>query len=227
MRIPRVVLKALPHVFTVAMFIPSLLMIAPLSETMTHDLKQICIAAWQPWPAYVATLLAVANRVGGSSFSNDGRKTASSLRYVYAFAFANTAIAHLVSVVVSAATVAAPGIFQKRYLEALHPLSVFATPLPWASPALEVSTVGQGVQVFLRWDYVIGSAGVLVWAVSLIRSAHRAAGVQASLPSLLAKVVALSVLASPTGAAVELMWEREELFLDDADETRAMTSSKK
>ncbi|EFZ02991.1 hypothetical protein MAA_00065 [Metarhizium robertsii ARSEF 23] len=134
MRIPHTVLRALPHVFTVAMFVPSLLMIVPLSETMTHDLKQICIAVWQPWPAYVAVLLVAAYLVGGRGDA-DARKTASSLR--------------------------------------LH------------------------------------------------RGAHRAAGVEVGLASVLAKVAALSVLASPAGAAVELMWEREELFLRDADADRA------
>ncbi|KAK8925505.1 Epoxide hydrolase aurD [Metarhizium anisopliae] len=220
MRIPHTVLRALPHVFTVAMFVPSLLMIVPLSETMTHDLKQICIAVWQPWPAYVAVLLVAAYLVGGRGDA-DARKTASALRYVYAFAFANTAVAHLVSVVLSAATVAVPAVFRAPYREALHPGNVFAAPLPWATPALRVATVGQGVQAFLRWDYLIGSAGVLVWAVSLHRRAHRAAGVEVGLASVLARVAALSVLASPAGAAVELMWEREELFLRDADADRA------
>lgn len=220
MRIPHGVLKALPHVFTVGMFIPSMLMIVPLSETVTHDLKQIFIAIWQPWPAYVAILLVAANVVVSPFFTDkdtpaNNRRIQSSLRYVYAFAFANTTIAHLISLVVSLATVAVPQIFQKKYLQSLHPLSVFETPLPWATPALKVATVGQGVQAFLRWDYIIGSAGVLVWAVSLYRSAHRATGTEVRLVDLLTKVVALSVLCSPTGAAVELMWEREELFLRD------------
>ncbi|KHN94014.1 uncharacterized protein MAM_08143 [Metarhizium album ARSEF 1941] len=226
MQIPPVVLRALPLVFTVAMHVPSLLMLVPLSETMTHDLKQICIAIWQPWPAYVAVLLVAANAMcakplPGASTGNGTQDTAGSLRFVYAFAFASTAIAHLVSIIISAATVAVPSIFQERHRASLHPRSVFATPLPWASPALEVSTVGQGVQVFLRWDYIIGSAGVLIWALSLHQSAHRAAGVRPCSSGLVAKVVALSILCGPTGAAVELMWERDELFLRDAAADKA------
>ncbi|TWU71182.1 hypothetical protein ED733_001149 [Metarhizium rileyi] len=232
MRIPHGVVQALPHVFTVAMFVPSLLLVAPLSETMTPDLKQICIAIWQPWPAYVAVLLVLVNVVTGSSVGHgDGpssnAKRTSSLRYVYAFAFANTAVSHLVSLVIPAATVIVPSIFQTQYLEPLHPLSVFATPFPWASAAFKVSTVGQGAQIFLRWDYVIGSTGVLVWALSLYRSAHRAVNVQVSLSDLLFRVVALSVLCSPVGAAVELMWEREELFLHDSDKTKKAVGSNK
>jgi hypothetical protein len=225
MRIPRAVLKALPHVFTVGMFVPSMLMIAPLSDTITHDMRQIFIAIWQPWPAYVATLLVVAKLVLGPFLSDrdtpaDNAKARSSLRYVYAFAFANTTVSHLVSVVISLATVAAPQIFQPEFRDALHPLAVFDTPLPWASPVLKVATVGQGVQAFLRWDYLIGSTGVLVWAVSLYRSAHRAANADFGLCSLATKVAALSVLSSPVGAAVVLMWKREELFLRDAQKAK-------
>lgn len=226
MRIPHGVLKALPHVFTVGMFIPSMLMIAPLSQTITHDLKQIFIAVWQPWPAYVAILLVVANVVVGAFTSDadtpaNNRKVRSSLRYVYAFAFANTTIAHLICVIVSVATVAAPSLFQKQYVQALHPYTVFDTPLPWATPALKVATVGQGVQAFLRWDYVIGSTAVVVWAVSLYRSANKAVGERVNVCEMLVKVGLLSVFCSPVGAAVELMWEREELFLRDGEKTKS------
>lgn len=231
MRIPHSVLKALPHVFTVGMFIPSMLMIVPLSKTMTHDLKQICIAIWQPWPAYVAILLVIANVVVGTFTSDadtpsNNRKIRNSLRWVYAFAFANTTISHLICVIVSVATVAAPSLFQKQYIEALHPYTVFDTPLPWVTPALKVATVGQGVQAFLRWDYVIGSTGVVVWAVSLYRSANKAVGEKVDVLEMLVKVVLLSVFCSPVGAAVELMWEREELFLRDTEKTKTGGSKK-
>ncbi|KAK2596641.1 hypothetical protein QQS21_006262 [Conoideocrella luteorostrata] len=232
MRIPHGVIKAIPHVFTVGMLVPSMLMIAPLSEIVTYDLKQILVAIWQPWPAYVAILLVLAHYTVGGFFSDvdtpaNNRKIRSSLRYVYAFAFANTAISHIITWSVSLATAVVPGIFQEKYADVLHPRRVFETFLPWTSPALKVATVGQGVQVFLRWDYLIGSAGVLIWSISLYRSAHRAANVKVGLLELATKVIALSALSSPVGAAVELMWEREELFLQDVEKPAKAGSSKK
>ncbi len=178
LRIPNSVLRVLPFAFVLGMLVPSSLMLLPVSETITPDVKQILIAIWQPWPAYVAILLRFAHTAlpptgqeeDSPQSTAKGRR---SLRYAYAFAFANTAIPHIVTLTVSLATVAAPAIFDPKYREALHPLNVFHTPLPWTSPVVQVTTVGEGVHGFLRWDYLIGTAGVLVWAISLYRTAHR------------------------------------------------------
>lgn len=216
--IPHAVLRALPFAFVIGMLVPSGLMILPQSETITSDLKQILIASWHPWPAYVAILLGIAHLVLTPLQRNDGspdskRSSRRSLRYVYAFAFANVAISHLVCVTISLATVAAPAIFAEPFLESLHPLKVFETPLPWQSPVVRVDTVGQGMQTFLRWDYLIGTTGVLVWAVSLYKTAHRAVYGRVDGLGLLIKTALLTLLSGPVGAAVELLWERDELVL--------------
>lgn len=216
LRIPNSVLRVLPFAFVLGMLVPSSLMLLPVSETITPDVKQILIAIWQPWPAYVAILLRFAHTAlpptgqeeDSPQSTAKGRR---SLRYAYAFAFANTAIPHIVTLTVSLATVAAPAIFDPKYREALHPLNVFHTPLPWTSPVVQVTTVGEGVHGFLRWDYLIGTAGVLVWAISLYRTAHRFVYGRVDNIGLLLKTAWLTVLAGPVGAAVELMWERDEL----------------
>ncbi|KYK61145.1 hypothetical protein DCS_02286 [Drechmeria coniospora] len=222
--IPHSVLRAMPLAFAAGMLLPSGLMLAPESEIFTSDLKQIFIALWQPWPVYVASILFVVHVASPSAPVNDqspadARASRSSLRFVYAFAFAIAAVPHLVSIVISAATVVAPTMFDLQFLEPLHPLNVFAAaPWPWSNPVVQVETVGEGVQAFLAWDYLIGSTAVLVWTVSLFKSAHRAVYGPAEKTCLALKVMSLVLLAGPVGAAVELMWEREELVLqaDDA-----------
>lgn len=221
-RAPRAVLNVIPYVFIIGYLVPSLLLIAPLSETITTDVKQIIIAAWQPWPLYISILTTVAHILFSPFVSSDktidgGRATLSSLRKVYAVAFANTAINHLIPWTISLFTILEPQFFKKEFLNALHPLNVFQLPLPWAQPALQISELGAGVHVFLRWDYVIGSTGVLLWALSLHRNAHRAILGKAGGLRLLIKVALLSVVASPVGAAVELMWERDELIVHETD----------
>lgn len=225
-------LNALPFVFMVGYMVPSTLMILPLSETITADLKQIFIAIWQPWPAYVAILSTIVHFVFSPFVANDrsidgGRATLRAFRRVYAFAFANAAIAHLVSWIVTLATVAAPAIIDERYREALHPLKVYHIPVPWGSPLLQVETMGQGVHAFLRWDYLIGSAGVLVWAISLYKSAHSTVYGQVGWFGLVLKTVLLSVFAGPVGAAVELMWERDELVFNEMGGVKREVSKQK
>lgn len=219
-RVPRAVLNAIPFAFLIGYLVPSLLLIAPLSDTITPDVKQIIIAIWQPWPIYTSVLIATANILFSSFVSNDnnangGRATLSSLRKVYAVAFANTAINHQVPLVISLATVVEPRFFRDTFARVLHPSVVYQAPLPWANPTLQVPDVGSGVHVFLRWDYIIGSAAVLLWALTLHRNAHRAILGKAGCLGLLVKAALLSAVAGPVGAAVELMWERDELVIHE------------
>lgn len=219
-RVPRAVLNAIPLVFTVGFMVPSALLILPRSEQITTDLKQIFIAVWQPWPAYTSILLVIVNLVFSPFVRNDrnvddGRATQRALRRVYAYAFGNAAVTHLISWIVSLSTVIAPSIFKPEYVSSLHPFKVFDIPQPWASPVTQVSTLGEGVHAFLRWDYLIGSAGVLIWAVSVYKSAHRVVYGRVGCLGLVTKVVLLSLVAGPTAAAVELLWERDELVMNE------------
>ncbi|KAJ5677218.1 uncharacterized protein N7477_002851 [Penicillium maclennaniae] len=223
-RIPRVVLVVLPAIFAVGFMLPTQAMVLPTPDVISVDMKQIAIAIWQPWPAYVSILTTVAYYVLSPFFVDDQRASLSSSRWVYAFAFANASLSHLVSWIVSLATVMAPGLFNDRFLDPLHPSKVFSIPLPWSG--LKVDTVADGVHVFLRWDYIIGSAGVLLWALTLYTVAHRRILNFVSWPTLLLKVGLLTALTGPAGAAVELMWERDELVFRETDTTLVSRSKK-
>ncbi|RDW68949.1 uncharacterized protein DSM5745_08709 [Aspergillus mulundensis] len=220
-RVPRAVLKAIPLVFVVGYMVPTGLMLIPVSDNVTPDLKQVLIALWQPWPAYVSILLTFAHLAFSPFTANDStlegsRATLRSLRWVYAFAFANTALTHIISWVIPLTTVAVPWIFKEEFLQPLHPLVVFDIPKPWGAPVL-VEDVGAGVHAFLRWDYIISSTATLIWALSLYRAAHRVVygRVRPGCVVLLAKIAALTALTGPVGAAVELLWERDELVFNE------------
>lgn len=224
-RIPRAVLVALPLVFVAGFMVPTHMMALPAPSMVSVDFKQIAIAIWQPWPAYVSILSTVAYYVLSPFFSNNHRASMSSLRWVYAFAFINASLSHLVSWIVSLATVVVPMLFEQRFLEALHPANVFGIPLPWSG--LTVDTVGHGVHVFLRWDYVIGSAGVLIWAIFQYTVAHRQILGTVMWTSLLFKIAILSAVAGPAGAAVELIWERDELVFSETGGNKQQVSTSK
>ncbi|KAL4864444.1 hypothetical protein BDV12DRAFT_205682 [Aspergillus spectabilis] len=218
-RVPRAVLKALPVVFVIGFMVPTGLLLIPVSEQVTTDLKQIFIALWQPWPAYVSIILTIVHVVFSPFTTNDhsvegGRATLRSFRWVYAFAFGHAALSHIISWTIPLATVATPWLFKEEYLEALHPLAVFDIPKPWETPVL-VENLGAGVHAFLRWDYLISSAGILIWALTLYQNAHWVVYGRAGCIGLFAKAAALTVVAGPVGAAVELIWERDELVINE------------
>lgn len=224
-RVPRAVLASMPLIFAVGFMVPTNMMVLPAPSVISVDFKQIAIAIWQPWPAYVSILSTVAYYVLSPFFSDNNRASMSSLRWVYAFAFINASLSHLVSWIVSLATVIVPALFEKRFQEALHPANVFFIPLPWSG--LMAENVGHGVHVFLRWDYMIGSAGVLLWAIHLYSVAHKQILSTVSWPSLLFKTALIATLAGPAGAAVELIWERDELVFTETDGSKQRVSKDK
>lgn len=231
-RIPRAILVAIPVVYTIGCQVPGILMILPRSEWMTADLKQLMIAIWQPWPAYVSILLTISSVVLPAFLQEDNatpagnRRYRTALRHAYAFTFGGVAVSHLVSVIIPLASVLAPTLFQKSVLGDLHPFKVFETPRPWASPAPQLLSVAQGTKNFLRWDYIVGTLGTLVWATTLYTTAHRNVYGRVDYVDLARKVVPLTLLSGPVGAAVQLMWERDELLLQ-TDGKPVVTAHKK
>ncbi|KGO78185.1 hypothetical protein PITC_034000 [Penicillium italicum] len=221
-RIPRAVLVALPLIYVVGYMVPTVAMALPAPSVISVDLKQVAIAFWHPWPAYVSILTTFAYLTLSPFFSNNHRASMSSLRWVYAFAFANASLSHIVSWVVSLATVVVPVLFEERFLGSLHPANVFSVSLPWSG--LTVGNLGDGVHVFLQWDYNIGSAGVLIWAISLYTAAHKHLLNPVSSPSLLFKIALLTLVAGPAAAAVELIWERDELVFTETVGSRQEAS---
>lgn len=218
-RIPRAVLNAIPVVFVIGYLVPTGVLLIPWSEDYPPYLKQASFAYWQPWPAYVSIMLTVVHALFSSFTRNDhnvegGRATLSSLRWVYAFAFSLASLSHIVSWAIPLAAMVLPDIFGNGAEDALHPFVVFGVPKPWETPSL-VQEIGEGVHALLRWDYLIASAGVLIWAVSLYQTAHRVVYGRAGFVGLVFKVAALTVLTGPVGAAVELMWERDELVMNE------------
>ncbi|KAL4863506.1 hypothetical protein BDV12DRAFT_177428, partial [Aspergillus spectabilis] len=216
-QVPRAILNAIPLVFLVGFIAPTGLLLVPTSSHVSTDLKQIFIAIWQFWPAYISILLTSIHHFC-YPYPENIPSTLHSLRWVYAIAFANTGITHIISWTISLASVAASWLFSREYLEALHPGVVFGVPKPWEAKSLE--NLSDGAHSFLRWDYLIGSAGVLVWAISLHQTAHRLVYGRVDYPELFFKASILTALVGPVGAAVELMWERDELISNEDNSAR-------
>lgn len=217
--IPRHVLTAIPLIFTLGYFIPSLLTILPAPKIVTFDQKQILIAIWQPWPLYVSAMttfvyyfLSPRPSPATKTSLTELRKP---LRRVYAFAFGHAAIAHVAVTAISLAALIAPVIFDERFVHALQPQQVFATLLPHRNADLQVRSVGEGVHIFLRWDFLIGTTALLLWAVHVNANAQFKIGRRVAWADLLGRTILYFVAVGPVATAVELVRDRDEMVLEN------------
>ncbi|KAL4875742.1 hypothetical protein BJY04DRAFT_211077 [Aspergillus karnatakaensis] len=213
--VPRIILKSIPLVFIPGFYLPTSLLLIPAPAQVSTDLKQIFIAIWQFWPAYISFMLTTIRYLSPSPTADANHSTLRPLRCIYALTFANTAIPHIISWTIPLASVATPWLFNPVYLESLHPGIVFFIPRPWDAKPL--TNLADGAHSFLRWDYLIGSAGVLVWAVALYIAAHKKVSKRIGSLEFGAKIFFLTLVAGPVGAAVELVWERDELVFEQGD----------
>ena len=63
----------------------------------------------------------------------------------------------------------------------------------------------------MQWDLLIGSLAVLVWAVTLALQAQRTRLWAFEWLESFSKVAALVCVSGPVGAAVMIVWERDEM----------------
>ncbi|KAJ5195261.1 uncharacterized protein N7498_008699 [Penicillium cinerascens] len=214
-RVPRAVLTALPVAMTIGYLVPSLLMILPAPTLVSVESKQMFIALWQPWPIYVSILTPVLSFALSPYLDHNHRASLNSLRWVYGSAFLLGAGPHIVAEVVSLAAWVVPILFPEGLRDVFHPANMLGLPLPWSS--MEVQTMAEGTRIFLVWDYLIGSAGFLIWAIKLHHVAQARIMNTARLTHLCLKAFLLTAIVGPAAAAVRLVWERDELiFAEEA-----------
>ncbi|KAI9826573.1 MAG: hypothetical protein M1832_006169 [Thelocarpon impressellum] len=138
------------------------------------------------------------------------------LRRVYIFAFVVSSVSHIASLALSFASIIVPAIFKPSIVAALHPAQVFIPSSPIAAPPAK--SLGDGFHTFLMFDGIIGLTATLVWAIVLNRNAHGSHPIGASgWASLLVKVTGLTLVAGPAGAAIALVWGRDELVLEEGE----------
>ncbi|KMP01304.1 hypothetical protein CISG_05043 [Coccidioides immitis RMSCC 3703] len=210
--------------------LPTILMAFPNMSKGLLPSKQHAIAFWQPWPIYISLIQYVLSKFSiicscfgpqSNNITSRQTKTRNGLRRIYAFAFSCAAIPHLASWTISLAAWVFPTLFSPKTASTLAPRNVFVNQFPWSSARPE--SLGVGTLWFLQWDHLIGAIVALVWTAILYAAAHIECRIPISGFKLMLKVVTFCVVAGIAGAAVELMWERDELLLDLQDAKRDKT----
>lgn len=213
-------LLTLPISVSLALFLPNVLMALPVPSRLSPDYaaKQSYTGLIQFWPFLLAAcqfLLPIIVSAGTSGVQalSERDKQIKSLKYLrrcYAFALFAASMGHLTAFGIPLLAHIFPTLFNPAYLQQLELSNIFIpkSPLP---PIQLMTSVSDSVMHFLHWDLLTGSTAVLVWAIALRVQAQERSFWAYEWVEGLVKVAALTVASGPVGAAVAIMWERDEL----------------
>jgi hypothetical protein len=216
-------LLTLPISVFLALLLPNILMALPVPSRLSPDYssKQFYTALIQFWPLllaasqFVLPIVVSAVTTGAQALSEHDKKTKSLkyLRRCYGSTISVATISHLVAVGIPLLAHIFPGLFNPAYLPQLQLSNIFvpSSPLP---PIQPMTSVADSVLYFLHWDLLTGSVAALVWAVALRAQAQERSFWAYEWVQGLVKVAALTAVSGPVGAAVAVMWERDELVFE-------------
>ncbi|PGH18168.1 hypothetical protein AJ80_04555 [Polytolypa hystricis UAMH7299] len=231
MSVPAPHIWALPVSVIVGIFAP-LLVVIGIKSSFT---KQAAIVVWSLWPVFASIaqfglsrlirLFAPLSPHRGAHPNTQSQSTRAALRYAYSFAFACTAISHVISWTITLCASIWPALLNPVLATALRPDEIMLPPLPWSSARIESDA--QGCIWFLQWDKQTAAIAVIVWVISLYRTAHASRGIEVNWLGVIVKIVLLGLVSGLGGVAVELMWEREELMLDTTPPASTKAKDKK
>lgn len=132
-------------------------------------------------------------------------------RFMYMFAFSLAALPHICVLFLSTLAAIYPKLFAKDAARRMHPHNLFSLTSPWSGK--KAPSLDEGLKWLLQWDVLISSLAVLSWSLTLLVRCRMMFDQPVYWGSLVAKIILASVVSSPAGAAVLLMWERDEMVL--------------
>ncbi|KAK5019669.1 hypothetical protein LTR16_000365 [Cryomyces antarcticus] len=219
-------LRILPYSVFIGILTPTLFAALPSPAIVSHTTHQAALVLWQLFPLWAGLsqlLLSMRSTKDTtmayqSSTERNGR-VLKGLERVYGFAFAIVAVTHIAPLAISLIAAMKPDALPGKYaayVDTLHPANAFLPSRFWGHVKM-VDSIGEGSLEFLKWDELVSTTSVLVWACALNWQAAAEHNIQ-SLAVMVAKTLLLLVFAGPVGAAILLVAERDEAVLSAADE---------
>ncbi|KAL4812887.1 hypothetical protein BDW67DRAFT_193204 [Aspergillus spinulosporus] len=185
--------RPIPHVMTsliLCIYTGMALVALPSPTVIPYGLKQAVVAFMVPWAFWLFVMVSMASYL----FPIEVEK-ANNRRTIYIFALVIAAATHL-------------GALLTSLLHAdLGPADVFLPPLPWSVTWFPGLT--EGMASFLQWDHLIASVTLLLWAVAVYL---RDCDEHVDSWRFGLEICGLSVIISPVGAAVLLIWRLDEML---------------
>ncbi|KAI1427037.1 hypothetical protein F5Y12DRAFT_783598 [Xylaria sp. FL1777] len=232
-------LALLPMAVTLTFIVPAVVMSMPRLFAQSPATHYAWIALWQPFPALTVLALGFLHygcyyalgSLGPVDEANEptthGRGYMVAVRGVYEFALALCATTHLPVVLLTLMPAAGREFLSHafpHYAPVFRSLSFAETfvPRPWyAPPSVDPATYASGdlavlAQHFLHYDFYVGTAPLLLWAMYL----HQRTVKEPGLGRMLRTMGFWFLIGGPAAAAVVLNWERDAVTEEGEEELR-------
>ncbi|OBT62141.1 hypothetical protein VE03_08318 [Pseudogymnoascus sp. 23342-1-I1] len=224
-------LLALPLSFIIAYTLPITLLSVPPS-VFGMVFKQTIMAWYQQWNLYIGLthfMLAFTLRRLFSNFQSDSAgslsprsihkeastKSSRLLHTAYIFVFIMGSIPYLTTMTISCTASIWPSLFAPSVASSLTLANILIPPSPF-SGRQSVDLI-QGAVWIIRWENVLASLIMGVWALALHRRARCSQGSKMEwkeIIGMVGRLVGYTLVGGPSGVAVGLMWERDCFLLN-------------
>lgn len=229
-------LSVLPHSLIWGYILPTVMAGLPAPAIISYDQKVTFLLIWQIFPVLTSVthfLLSTAARrlrprgeAPATATADDETREdpaaafqchislAHRLRWVYTFVLMVTAAVHSLTFLFVLVPSLRPQSLAPVDPASIGTASVFMPELTLLSKVVgPVSSIAQGVLPLLQYDAYFGAAAMLYWASRQFRASTDGAPGLSSV---------MSLLAGPAGAALILVWRRDEqLLLNNAPKVKA------
>lgn len=212
-------LQAVPLVVLFAYFFFTIFICLPTPALISHRVKVKSTALWLIFPIFghflgvgIRKHLQKAKRKSNYIKKDD----IALLRRVYAFGLVIAAVGHIYTMLVSFSALLFPGVFNENIVQSLVPGKVLVPTSPFRSD-FKVSSIAEGVHVFMQWDYLISGLAYVVWGTVIRHSVYAQddsqvykAFTRVGWTGLL-ELVLRNIFLGPIASALSLVWERDEI----------------
>jgi hypothetical protein len=206
----------LPISLLLGFIIPTVLAGVPPPILTTIPQQQALLIFWQGFPIWIAIwqhILTITSSIVKTTTDN-ARSTSvmlTRLRRIYSFAISLTSLVHITTILFATAPSLRPPFFTSPLSPQVMLKSVFLPISPLSTTKVE--TLPQGCLILLQYDLFFACGAALLWAtVVLYRSKHQPMRWEAMIKALF-----LSLLFGPGGAALALIWQRDETIFGGSD----------
>lgn len=211
-------LMCIPYSVALGLIAPTVAVALPAPSIMTYERKQMLIAIWQAFPAWVGILQQILPLVA-NGFTNkvavaDAKThTLSKMRIIYLLMLALAVVVRVSAWTISISAVLFPSIFAPDVVQLLTPSAVFRPRA--ATPTVKMPSIAAASLQLLQYDEMVGAAAMVMWSAALYINTSERKGLGDWL-SLIVKGIGIEALAGPHGFAVAAVWARDEIiFADD------------
>ena len=205
--------------------LPSILAALPAPSILSFNQKQIVLAIWQLFPVWTELLYQGASLLLRKIVSQDKAMTVTDkrntpriggLRSLYIFLACIAGLTHIATMTLIATSTWFPPLFAIEFKGVFNPSKVFR---PVAvSTSIKMPSIVSGTSLLLRYDEIISSLAIAVWAVFLFTQVMSQKKKFETTYVFIFDFITLTALLGPLGYAVICIWARDELIFEDQKE---------